>query len=392
MRRLVFLACAVVFLDVTFFAALTPLLPQYRSELGLSEASAGLLSGSYAAGTVVMALPAGWFAARFGPRRAVLTGLVGMGICSPIFGFADQVALLDASRFFQGASGALMWAGAITWVVSAGPSDQRGAMIGTVVAAAVVGELLGAPLGAVAHEIGTEIVFGSVLAMSAILFVFAYTIPAVENSEPQSISEATVAIRRSDLSSAIWLLAAPSFAFGVTVVVAPLRMDDLGASAFLIAAAFATGSVVEAVVGPLIGRYSDRVGRTGPYLMGIAVVSAGLIVVGAFSVLPVAFTAVVFIAFGSGLAFTPATTLVTDVATAAGLNQGYASGATNVAWGGGQMLGAFGGGLLAGIGFLLPCLITVAVLGAIAIVAKGISEQLPQAVADGGDGELIRKA
>lgn len=377
MRRLLILACAVVFLDVTFFAVLTPLLPEYRRDFGLSEASVGLLSGSYAAGTLVMALPAGWFAARFGPRRAVLAGLAGIGIFSPVFGFADQVWLLDVSRFMQGASGALMWAGAMSWVIVAGPSERRGELVGTLIAAAVVGELLGAPLGAVAYEIGVEIVFGFVFFAALILAVVAFTIPAAQHSNPQPISEAVAALRSAKLGSPFWLLTTASFAFGVTVVVAPLRMDDLGASPFLIAAAFATGSVTEAIAGPLIGRLSDRIGRIGPYLIGILIIAAAIAVIGIFAVLPVVIAAVIAIAFGAGLAFTPSITLLTEVAEAGGLNQGYASGASNAAWGGGQMLGAFGAGALAGGGYLLPCLVTVAVLGTGAVVARGVREPRP---------------
>ncbi|MGB0120733.1 MAG: MFS transporter [Solirubrobacterales bacterium] len=379
MRRLLFLACAVVFLDVTFFAVLTPLLPDYRSDHSLTEVGAGVLSGSFAAGTLVMALPAGWYAARFGSRMAVLTGLVGIGIFSPVFGFANEIWLLDASRFFQGASGALMWAGAISWVIQAGPKDQRGALVGTVIAAAVVGELLGAPLGALAHQVGTGIVFGSVLILAALLFALAWSIPYAKVFEPQTIKGAISVARGSKLTPAIWLLAAPSFAFGMTVLVAPLKMDDLGASPFLIAAAFAVGSVTEAIVGPVIGKVSDRVGRTGPYLLGVIVVAVAVAAIGAFSTLPAVFVSVVFIAFGSGIAFTPASTLVADVAANAGLNQGYASGAANVAWGGGQMLGAFGGGLLASAGgFLLPALLTVLVLGIAASVARRLVEDLPE--------------
>lgn len=321
MRRLVFLACAIVFLDTTFFATLSPLLPSYQRELNMSDAAAGVLSGSYAAGTLVMALPAGWYAARFGPRRAVITGLVGIGIFSPIFGFANHVTLLDGARFLQGGSGALMWAGAISWVVSSGPEEDRGRLIGTIISAAVVGELFGAPLGALAEQVGTEAVFGSVFVAAAILFVLAYTIPAVDYSEPQTLTEAIDVIRHATLWPPMWVLAAPSFAFGLTVVVCPLRLDDLGASAAVIAAAFATGSITEAVTGPITGRYTDRAGRTGPYLVGIALIGAALAVVGAVAVLGVVFAAVVVISFGAGLAFTPSITLVTDIAAASGLNQ-----------------------------------------------------------------------
>ena len=44
MRRLLILVGAIVFVDTLFFAALTPLLPHYVDELGLSKAHAGLLA------------------------------------------------------------------------------------------------------------------------------------------------------------------------------------------------------------------------------------------------------------------------------------------------------------------------------------------------------------
>lgn len=373
MRRLLFLACAVVFLDVTFFAVLTPLLPSYRDDLGIGESAAGILSGAFAAGTLLMALPAGWLAARFGPRRTVITGLVGIGIFSPLFGFADDLWLLDVSRFFQGASGALMWAGAISWVISAAPRERRGEVMGTVIAAAVVGELLGAPLGAIAHEIGTEIVFGSVFFLAAALIALAMTLPPAAEVAGQPVREAFTAARGSMVPRAVFMLAGPSLAFGLVVVLAPLHMDDLGASPFLIAAAFASGSLIEAVVGPLIGRYSDRVGRIAPFMFGLAVLAVAVVAIGLFDLLPLIVVAVVLVAFGAGLAFTPSSTLVTEAATEAGINQGYASGASNVAWGGGQMVGAVGGGLLASAtGYLIPCLLTALFMLVVASVTRGI--------------------
>ncbi|MBK5233578.1 MAG: MFS transporter [Thermoleophilia bacterium] len=378
MRRLLFLACAVVFLDVTFFAVLTPLLPSYQSDLGVGDGAAGLLSASYAAGTLVMALPAGWLAARVGPRRTLIAGLVGIGVFSPLFGFAEHLVLLDASRFLQGASGALMWAGALSWVVSAAPREQRGQVLGTVISAAVVGELLGSPLGAIAHEVGTEIVFSSVTFFAIGLMALALTIPQVAEVDGQPVREAIAAFRGSNVLRGMVMLAGPSVAFGLMVVVAPLRMDDLGASPFLIAAAFASGSVIEAIAGPLIGRYSDRVGRTAPFLFGIEVIIAGVIAMGVFNVLWVQAAAVVAVAFGAGLSFTPASTLVTDAATSAGINQGYASGASEVAWGGGHMVGSAGAGLLAGLsGYLLPSLLVALLLVGVTAVARRTIQTLP---------------
>jgi MFS family permease len=377
MRRLLILACICVFLEVTFFAVLTPLLPDYKDDFNLSEGGAGVLAGAFAAGAMIFALPAGWLASTVGPRVTLIAGLAGIAVFSPTFGWAENIYLLDASRFLQGAFGALMWAGAMSWVVLASPLERRGEMIGTVIAAAVVGELLGAPIGALAHEIGTGPVFSLVFFAALGLITLALTIPEPALQKAQPLREAARVVRRSNVPRTVIVLAGPSLAFGFLVVVAPLRMDDLGAGPWLIAGAFAAGSLVEALLGPFIGRLSDRVGRIGPYLIGTAVMATAITAIGVFNVLPVLAFAVVLCAFGAGLAFTPASTLVTDAATSSGLNQGYASGASNIAWGGGQVIGAVGGGFLAAAGYLLPALVTVAVIAIVAAVARGTEEPLP---------------
>lgn len=380
MRRLLILACSVVFMETTFFAVLTPLLPSYREDLGLSDAAVGVLSGSFAAGTLVMAMPAGWIAAKYGPRRAMIMGVVGVGIFSTIFGFGDRIEVLDVARFLQGAFGALMWAGAISWVIAVAPRARRGQVMGTIIASAVVGEMLGSPIGALAYEVGTEIVFSAVLVMAAIITTVAMTIPPVSEVEGQPIEDALRAAKRARLARTALVLAGPSAAFGMVVVIGPLRLDDLGATPWMIAAAFAGGSLVEAIIGPWVGKVSDRIGRRLPYVIGLVVMAVAIAVVGLFSVLPMLLAGVLLVAFGAGLAFTPASTLITDAATNAGLNQGYAAGAANVAWGGGQMVGAVGAGFLAGVaGYALPTLVMIAVLGVIWVIVRPITAQrLPE--------------
>jgi MFS family permease len=363
-------------METTFFAVLTPLLPSYRDDLGLSDAEVGVLSGSFAAGTLLTALPGGWFAARYGPRRAMIVGVIGVGIFSTAFGFADRIEVLDLTRFLQGAFGALMWAGAISWAIAVAPRARRGQVMGTIIAAAVVGEMLGSPIGALAHEVGTEIVFSSVLILAIGITAVAMTIPPASEVEGQPVDEAVAAARRARLARTALVLAGPSAAFGMVVVVGPLRLDDLGATPWMIAGAFAGGSLVEALIGPWVGKFSDRVGRRLPYVAGLIVMSVAIAVVGMFSILPMLLIGVLLVAFGAGLAFTPASTLITDAATNAGLNQGYAAGAANVAWGGGQMVGAVGAGYLAGVaGYALPTVVMIAVLGVVWLIVRPITAQ-----------------
>ena len=101
-RRLMLLCCAIVFVDTSFYAAMTPLLPGFEDEYGLSKTAAGVLAAAYPAGTLLGALPGGYLAARAGVRATVLLGLALMSVASVAFAFASSIEVLDAARFVQG--------------------------------------------------------------------------------------------------------------------------------------------------------------------------------------------------------------------------------------------------------------------------------------------------
>src|SRR4051794_13542513 len=130
MRRLVVLLSTIVALDITFFAALVPLLPHFVSSYGLSKGAAGVLSAAYAAGVLTASLPSGFVAARFGPRPAALVGVSVTAAASFGFAFADDAWTLGAARLLQGVGSALSWAGALAWLVAAAPRERRGGASG----------------------------------------------------------------------------------------------------------------------------------------------------------------------------------------------------------------------------------------------------------------------
>jgi MFS family permease len=346
-----------VFFDVVFFSAIAPLLPDYVAELGLSKAQAGMLSASYAAGTLVFSLPAGLLAARLGPRRTVIGGLLLLGFASVAFGFAHQFLLLDAARFTQGGAGALIWSGALTWLISVSPPERRGSVIGTALGTAVAGALLGPALGALAAEIGTEPVFSAVLGVAIALAFFAARLPEAEAPERQDLREVAETILSRPILTATAFVAVPSLMFGAVEVLVPLRISELGGGHVAIAAGFVAGAALEGGLAPIAGRYSDRIGRRLPFVIGTAICACAMAGIAAAMALGPVLGSLILGSLGAGICFAPALTTLSEAADGSRLHQGYAAGLSNMAWAAGQTLGALAGGAFAGFaGYAAPSL------------------------------------
>jgi MFS family permease len=363
MRRLLVLASAMVFLDVAFYAAIAPLLPGYVDEYGLSKAGAGVLTASYAAGTLLASLPAGLAAARLGPRRTTIGGLLLLGVSSLVFGLAGSVALLDAARFTQGISGALIWSGALSWLIASAPEGRRGAVIGTALGTAVAGALLGPALGALAASVGTGPVFGSVLLLTVALSLAAAHLPEPRVAETQGLREVAAAMASRPVLTATAFVAVPSLMFGAIEVLVPLRIAELGGGHGLIAAGFIAGAALEAALAPLAGRYSDRVGRRTPFTVGLTICAAAMATVAVAATLGVVLAGLIATSLGAGLCFAPALTMLSEAAESTGLHQGFAAGLSNMAWAAGQVVGGVAGGGLASLtGNALPSFAIVGLL------------------------------
>ena len=341
------LVAAVVLVDTMFFAAVAPLLPYYSDELDLSKTGAGVLTAAYPAGTFAGALPGGWLAARWGTKPTLLTGLGLLGITSLAFAFAGNIVMLDAARFVQGVGGACMWAAGMTWLVSATPADRRGGVIGSALAAAIVGVLFGPVLGGAATVVGPEVVFSGVSVVALGLATWAWRTPGVPPAPSPGLAAMLPALRRRDVLAGFWLFTLPALFAGVVEVLGPLRLAELGASGAAIGAIFLVTAGVEAVVSPVAGRLSDRRGRLAPIRAGLAaaVVAAILLPLPGFTLL---LAAVICLGFASlGAFWAPGMAFLSDASEDAGLDLAVAFSISNLAWAIGVMVGSGAGAAIA---------------------------------------------
>jgi predicted MFS family arabinose efflux permease len=346
-RRLALLVGAIVLVDTMFYAAITPLLPHLADDLGLDKNSAGVLAGAYAAGTLVGSLPSGWLAARVGVKATILLGIGLMAASGLAFAFGTSILVLDAARFLQGVGGACSWGGGMAWLAGEAPRERRGELIGGVLGAAIFGVQLGPVIGALATAIGREAAFSSTVIFGLALGAWAWTIPAPPVSE--ALTHPRAALRQRSMLIGMWLTALPAAAFGVIDVLAPLRLDELGASSLALGATFFAAAGIEAIVSPTAGRAADRRGAWPVARLGLAFGAIGLAVVDLPNSAWLLAIVVVLVCGGLGVLWVPAGLLMTSGADRIGLDDAYAYAFFNLAWASGFMVGAAGGGALASV-------------------------------------------
>ncbi|HMF63447.1 MAG TPA: MFS transporter [Edaphobacter sp.] len=124
---------------------------QISTEYGLGNQRLGWIFSAFLIGYAGFQLPAGWLAARFGPRRVLTIGVVWWGIATALTallpsGISHAVMLLIAIRFALGAGEAVIYPAANQFVARWVPVQERGFINGLIFAGVGAGSGLTPPL------------------------------------------------------------------------------------------------------------------------------------------------------------------------------------------------------------------------------------------------------
>jgi multidrug resistance protein len=151
-RRLAVLI-AVNFVDMIGFMIVLPLLPFYALKLHASPEMIGAMIASFSIAQLVSAPIWGRVSDRYGRRPALLIGLSASAIAYVVFGFADTVWLLFASRVVQGAGGGTTGV-AQAYVADTVEPKDRARALGWLSAATSAGVMVGPVVGSAAAHFG----------------------------------------------------------------------------------------------------------------------------------------------------------------------------------------------------------------------------------------------
>ena len=269
----------------------SPLLPSIQADVGMSFTQLGFFTGIYGLLALLLSVPAGLTAKRFGERRVLAAGLVGVAIGSVLlaraWNFESAVAFRGLTIFgYRFAFVSVLIAVAMT-----APPRLRGRTMGVLGATSAMASVIGAPLGgALVGELGwrTAILGYAAMALlgAAVFFLF-YRATAEPDSAPvPDVRGDGVAHRSAFRAPVVWLLALVvglgGFGqFTVTYFVPSVADSvyglDAAAAGFIISTGYIAAIVLNLVIGTLADRF-NKLAVLGGIVAVLAVASASLAV------------------------------------------------------------------------------------------------------------------
>jgi MFS transporter, DHA1 family, solute carrier family 18 (vesicular amine transporter), member 1/2 len=370
--RVFALATTAIAVDTLMFSAIIPALPGYQREMGLSDTAVALIFAAFPITQLVVGLLASKWVDRAGRRRAMMTGAVLLAAAGLGFAFATEPLTLTLARAVLGGAAALTWMGALAAVADVYPPNQLGFRMGLAETAGGGAGLMGPLLsGALITWIGIRATFAILAAVPLVVLIGAALVPetARPSASRPSLARALRGLARSPGARAGGLaLILLGLVQAMLEPLLPLNLSSrLGLGPMAIGAVLAVGMAALFLGAPVGGRWSDRVGRRTPIIVGgaITVVGLPLVTVGPAWWVAVAFALTLL---GAAVMAAPAGPLFTEAVDDMGHagSYGLAAGAIVVVFAAGFALGPLvGGGLTAIMPFT-----GVAIAGA-ALVAAG---------------------
>ena len=144
--------CFATFMVMAGQGVVGPVLPLYARDFGVSTTVVGLTLTVFALARLILNVPAGLIADRFG-RRILLVGgpiLTSIGMFGS--GFANDISSLLMWRFVAGAGSAFYMSGALIYLIDIAPVNRRARYVATNQWALSVGVALGPGVGGLVAE------------------------------------------------------------------------------------------------------------------------------------------------------------------------------------------------------------------------------------------------
>lgn len=281
-----------IFIDMTGFGIIIPLLPYYLDVFLVGEAALGILVTSFAAMQFISSPILGRLSDKYGRRPVILFSILTSVGSFIIFAFANSFIMLLSSRIIAGLATEISVAQA--YITDITDEKDRTKTMGRIGAANGVGMLIGPFIGGLLFVYGGFFAAGitaSALALINLLFALLFLpethIPSEWKKQPEiklgRVKRLFSAFSKPGLRIVLFISFLMAFAFSAFPVIVPLLTKTVfGIGPLELAYFFFFAGLIQIIFqGFLIGKISNRLKEKkmiplGSTLMAIGILSMGL--------------------------------------------------------------------------------------------------------------------
>ncbi|WP_394159308.1 MFS transporter [Galactobacter valiniphilus] len=262
------------------FGLIAPILPSYAQSFGVSNAAAAAIVSVFAATRLLFAPVSGRITERWGEPLGYVSGVLIVAASTIACAFATDYWSLIVFRAVGGIGSTLFTVSAGSFLARRSPSSLRGRVAGLYGGAFLIGNVAGPLVGGLLSPLGYRapfLIYGVALVIAAaVVYVFLVGVRRSLRAKDAGVVLPPLSLREAWSSPAYRAAMIGNFGngwvtFGVRTSLVPLfAAGALGMNAFevgLVLTAFALGN---AAALSFSGRWSDRVGRRLPIVIGMS--------------------------------------------------------------------------------------------------------------------------
>ena len=340
-----------VFMAMVGLGIISPIMPNYASDLGASGIYIGLIYSSFSFSRAVLQTPIGRLADKFSKKKIIVAGLIVYAVISVVYTYVTSPEMLIVVRIFHGVGSSMMMPVAMAYAMNLTPKGEEGKYMGYLNTALFSGFGAGPFIGGYIYEnYSTRAVFNIMSVLVTISLVLTIILVPDEESLGTKPKKELVPLmdilRNKTLSSILIYRAVNALGRGTIMSFLPLfAVQVLGLSSTNIGIILSIGIFLNAFLQTPMGILADRVNRKALLIGGGLLSAVGYFYLVQTGTIYEIFAARMVVSLGSALSLPAVTAIIAREGREMG--SGSTVGVFNTAMSLGQIVGpVFSGYLL----------------------------------------------